>query len=122
LNPTPEAADRKVERRYRTVVGARYELVSNPYTQQVTGWTRTERDTAGRVVEVRTFDGAGLPSPWGTNGNTTGAVTTVYNTNEVMITDQAGKVKKAYSDALGRLTSVVEDPAVLNYTTSYAYL
>jgi len=39
----------------------------------------------------------------------------------VTVTDQAGKARKSCSDGLGRLTSVSEDPAVLNYQTTYAY-
>ncbi len=69
------------------------------------------------MVEVETFDGAGLPAPWGTNSNSTGTVVTAYNANEVTVTDQAGKLKRSYIDALGRVSSVVEDPAALNYTT-----
>ena len=62
---------------------------------------------------METFDGAALPAPWGANSDSTGKVVTAYNANEVTVTDQASKVKKTYTDALGRLTSVVEDPAVL---------
>ena len=37
------------------------------------------------------------------------------------VTDEASKVRKSCSDGLGRLTSVAEDPAVLNYQTTYSY-
>lgn len=85
------------------------------------GWTRATNDTAGRMVEVATFSGAAQPPFSGTNGNWTGSVTTSYSANEVTVTDQAGKKRKSVSNALGQLTSVYEDPAGLNYQTSYDY-
>jgi RHS repeat-associated protein len=48
-------------------------------------------------------------------------VTTSYSSNTVTVTDQAGKTRKSVTDALGRLTAVYEDPAGLNYQTSYSY-
>jgi len=39
----------------------------------------------------------------------------------VTVTDQAGKARKSVTDALGRLIQVYEDPAGLNYQTTYAY-
>lgn len=37
------------------------------------------------------------------------------------VTDQNGKQRQSVTDALGRLTEVYEDPAGLNYLTSYSY-
>jgi RHS repeat-associated protein len=39
----------------------------------------------------------------------------------ITVTDEAGKKRKSCSDGLGRMTSVSEDPNVLNYLTSYSY-
>src|ERR1700691_1641063 len=38
-----------------------------------------------------------------------------------VIRDEAGRQRTFCYDALGRLTSVAEDPAALNYTTTYTY-
>jgi YD repeat-containing protein len=51
----------------------------------------------------------------------TAVVSTSYSGNTVTVTDQAGKARKSVTDALGRLTDVYEDPAGLNYQTSYLY-
>lgn len=88
---------------------------SNPYrsagcTSAVNpagNWTTSVYDALGRVTTVTTPDGA--------------QVTTAYSGNTVTVTDQAGKGRKSVTDALGRLTAVYEDPAGLNYQTSYAY-
>jgi RHS repeat-associated protein len=85
------------------------------------GWTRTKTDRNGRVVEVQRFGGANLPAPWGGNSSSTGTALTAYSANQVTLTDEAGKVRRNRTDGLGRVTEVVEDPAGLNYTTSYAY-
>jgi len=76
----------------------------------------------GRPVKVDHFDGAALPTPWGTASTPASYSAITYNGNETTITDEAGKVRKQTADALGRLTSVVEDPSGLNYSTSYTYV
>lgn len=90
--------------------------VSNPYRVATPGstvpttcaaCTTTNYDAVGRALTVTTPDSA--------------QVVTVYSGNTVMVTDQAGKQRKSVTDALGRLTSVYEDPAGLNYLTSYSY-
>jgi RHS repeat-associated protein len=43
------------------------------------------------------------------------------NTNCVTATDEARKQRKSCSDGLGRVTSLWEDPAGLNYETDYQY-
>jgi RHS repeat-associated protein len=48
-------------------------------------------------------------------------VTTAYSGNTTAVTDQAGKSRKSQTDALGRLTTVFEDPSGLNYETDYQY-
>jgi hypothetical protein len=37
------------------------------------------------------------------------------------VTDQQGKSRKSQTDGLGRLTTVWEDPASLDYETVYTY-
>ncbi|HEY4423151.1 MAG TPA: LamG-like jellyroll fold domain-containing protein, partial [Pyrinomonadaceae bacterium] len=51
----------------------------------------------------------------------TAVVSTTYSGNTVTVTDQAGKSRKSVTDALGRLIEVYEDPAGVNYQTSYLY-
>jgi RHS repeat-associated protein len=81
---------------------------SNPFrTGQTPAWTTTGYDALGRVLTVTTPDGA--------------VVSTSYSGSQVTVTDQAGKQRRSVSDSLGRLTSVVEDPAGLNYQTTYGY-
>ena len=82
---------------------------SNPFRplQETAAWTTQQFDALGRVISVTTPD--------------TAVVSTSYNGNTVTVTDQAGKARKSVTDALGRLTDVYEDPAGLNYQTSYLY-
>ncbi len=71
-------------------------------------WTQTTFDALGRPTQVlTTADNA--------------PVTTSYSGVTVTVTDQAGKVRRSVTDALGRLASVYEDPGGLNYLTSYTY-
>jgi RHS repeat-associated protein len=83
---------------------------SNPYrpTQgESPVWTTTNYDGLGRVISVTTPDNA--------------VSTTAYSGNQTTVTDQALKSRRSVSDALGRLTTVFEDPNSLNYQTSYVY-
>ena len=108
---------------YQTSGGVNYSLVSNPHSASGNpdGWTLTRKDTANRVTSVETFAGSGKPAPFGSNSSSTGAVTTSYAADMTTVTDQAGKARQNRTDALGRLVQVIEDPGVLNYTTTYAY-
>jgi RHS repeat-associated protein len=88
--------------------------VSNPYrtnalgpTPQATQWATTSYDNHGRVIVLQTPDGA--------------QVITVYDGNKTTVTDQTGKDRQSTTDALGRVTGVVEDPGGLNYSTAYTY-
>lgn len=84
--------------------------VSNPYRpwqSETAVWTTTNYDALSRVISVVTPDGA--------------TVSTSYSGDSVTVTDPAGKARKSRSDALGRLIEVYENPASLNYLTSYAY-
>jgi YD repeat-containing protein len=86
----------------------RVKQVSNPYRAGDTVvWTTSNYDALGRVTSVTTPDNA--------------VVSTSYSGNTMTVTDQNGKQRKSVTDALGRLTQVYEDPAGLNYLTSYTY-
>jgi RHS repeat-associated protein len=93
----------------------RVRRVSNPYrssgcTAAVNpsgNWTTTVYDAVGRVGTVTTPDSAQ-------------AITT-YSGNQVTAQDPKGKTRRSVTDALGRLTQVIEDPNGLAYQTSYSY-
>jgi len=74
------------------------------------GWTRVTSDTLGRPTEVATFSGSAQPSasPVAQIPQWTGSVTTSYDANFTTVTDQATKVRRSKTDALGRLTRVDE--------------
>ncbi len=78
-----------------------------PWQSESALWTTQAFDALGRVVSVTTPDNA--------------VVTTSYSGNSVTVTDQIGKARKSVTDALGRLIQVYEDPAGVNYLTSYSY-
>jgi RHS repeat-associated protein len=114
---TDETTGIKVQTRYTFNGSASYVLTSNPYrattstgagSEGTMGWTRTKTDATGRVVEVKTFGGAGLPAPWSTNATTTGTVLTSYDANFTTVLDQAGKLRRSMIDGLGRLARVDE--------------
>src|SRR5882672_1004679 len=72
------------------------------------------------------YDGAGRTTtmipPDGTSS--TDNVTTTYSANTTTVTDQAGNARKNQMDAVGRLTTVLEDTGTsphLNYETDYQY-
>ncbi len=93
----------------------RVKLSYNPYgtTNDPTyGWSDTSYDALSRVVSVTSYNGSGV---------STGTVQTSYSGNQTTVTDQAGKVRRSTTDALGRLVQVVEDPNWLAYLTTYSY-
>ncbi|HNU09585.1 MAG TPA: hypothetical protein PKO33_17585, partial [Pyrinomonadaceae bacterium] len=78
--------------------------VSNPYrTGETKKWTTNVYDEASRVKEVILQDGAKVKTDYGVSVSGVIGVTKT-------ITDQAGKKRMGYSDALGRMVRVVEDP------------
>jgi hypothetical protein len=88
--------------------------VSNPYcqgsnhqTDPTYGLTTTTYDALSRVTQTQKQDGS-LSSA-------------SYNDNCTTATDEAGKQRTVCSDALGRMTTVFEDPTGLNYETDYQY-
>jgi YD repeat-containing protein len=135
LAKTPNATcgQASVEHRYLTPnstdttnYGYSYELVSNPYCTTsdpgTMGWTRTKRDTSGRVIEVASYSGGTAPAPWATSTSLTGATLTDYSLGDrVKVTDPQLKARRTRVDGLGRMVEVVEDPDVLAYSTTYGY-
>jgi YD repeat-containing protein len=86
-----------------------------PYLSETAVWTTKAFDALSRVTSVTTPDSA--------------VVTTSYSGNAVTVTDQAGKLRRSITDALGRLTRVDEPDASNNLgsvgspnqATSYTY-
>jgi RHS repeat-associated protein len=128
----------KVQTRYKTVSGYTYQLASNPYranypaneTDMIMGWTLATGWSSGIRSETQSFGGAGLPTAFGgSNTNSTGIVRTDVDANATTVTDQAGKLRRSITNALGQLTRVDEPNGsnVLgsvtspNQDTSYAY-
>lgn len=104
----------------------RITYVSNPTrnsSESTDGWTRTTRDGIGRQIEAASFSGAAQPPQSGTNANWTGSVFTSYNTEQTTVTDQAGKKRRSFVDALGRLKQVDElfENGSLYASTTYSY-
>ena len=78
-----------------------------PWQSESAVWTTPGFDALGRVISVTTPENA--------------VASTSYSGNIVTVTDQAGKPRKSVTDGLGHLKEVYEDPAGLNYLTSYSY-
>jgi RHS repeat-associated protein len=119
-SPAVETHGIKVQTRYLFGGSNAYVLASNPYRaafssdaggEETMGWTRSMNDMGGRLIEVQTFGGAGLPEPWGTNATSTGKVTTAYDADFTTVTDQAGKVRRSMTNGLGQLARVDEPDA-----------
>ena len=88
----------------------RTKQTSNPYRAgQTVVWTTNTYDGLGRTISVKTPDNAVL--------------STSYSGTTMTVTDQAGKDRQSTTDALGRLTEVIEDPGTggLGYVTTYVY-
>lgn len=89
--------------------------VSNPYrTGETKLWTTNVYDNASRVVEIDLPDSSKIYTDYGVSISGTVGVTKT-------ITDQAGKKRKGYSDVLGNMIRVVEDPAGQNLATDYVF-
>jgi RHS repeat-associated protein len=101
--------------------GGRVSFTSNPMraaAADTDGWTRVTDDTAGRVQEVATFAGAARPTAGAectAAAGCTGKVTTDYYAEFTTATDQAGRVRRSRTDALGRLVRV-DEPSDINNT------
>ncbi len=104
----------KVDQTYGYGSQGRTTQVSTPYCSSPGGnyglMTTTNFDALDRPVSVQQSDGS--------------TTSTTYTGNCQTVTDEAGKIRKSCSDALGRLTQVWEDPGTsphLNYETDYGY-
>jgi RHS repeat-associated protein len=102
------------------VVASRTSNPFRPGEQPV--WTTRFTDTLSRVTKLETPDNA--------------IITSAFNGNRVLVTDQAGNKRISRSDGLGRLTDIWEvteedqwtesisfpnDPATKGYRTTYTY-
>lgn len=101
-----------------------YQLASNPFcsgADSTMGWTVTESDSMGRVVNVSHSPGSTIPSPgspsscssntcYSYGANSTGSTTAV--------TDEAGVSRATSADSLGRMTQVLDGSGL---TTYYGY-
>jgi RHS repeat-associated protein len=82
--------------------------VSNPYRPgDSIALTTYLYDTLGRMKSVTTPDGA--------------VTSTSYSGQYQVVNDAAGKSKRYWYDAAGRLYNVLEDPNGVQYTTDYRY-
>jgi len=113
----------KTDHRYSFTTAGNFDLVSNPYrdtAEGTMGWTLISRDTMGRVNEVRSYAGAGVPTgfPGGSNSLTSGKVTNTYAAEVTTVTDQNSVTRQLTSDRLGRLKQVQEAGSA---TTLYEY-
>ena len=124
---TDETTGIKVQTRYLFSGSFSHAFTSNPYRaatssagsgEETMGWTRTQKDNGGRVVEVQTFSGASLPSPWGTNSTSTGSVVSSFDANFTTVTDQAGKLRRSMINGLGQLVRVDEPDGSGNLGTT----
>ncbi|MCO6511643.1 MAG: DUF922 domain-containing protein [Aridibacter famidurans] len=94
-----------------------YTLSSNPYRASTSalatgeptmGWSVSHATKTSTTSTAKTYSGASLPFPWGSNANLTGTVTTDRDANRTLVTDQAGKQRISKTNALGHLTDVWE--------------
>ncbi len=116
-DPTNERHGIKVQTRYKYYEDHHsYQLSSHPYREEYSwqaaaasmDWSRAKSDKGGRLLEVRKFSGTDLPAPWGNNSGSAGRVMTTYDAEFTTVTDQADKVRRSKTDALGRLVRVDE--------------
>ena len=89
----------------------RVETASSPFRSAAPGtlkWTTTVYDALGRTRFVTTPDGARVES--------------AYTGNQTTVTDQAGKSRRSFTNVLGHLVQVVEDPfGTTPLATDYKY-
>ena len=95
----------------------RVSQVTNPQrsgSDETSGYTKSTYDAISRVTKVETF---------GSDNVSTGAITSLYSGSTVTVTDQAGKQRKSFTDALGRLKVVTEpdENGILSLNTNYTY-
>ncbi|MGC1657881.1 MAG: RHS repeat-associated core domain-containing protein, partial [Candidatus Acidiferrales bacterium] len=84
--------------------------VSNPYrstSDPTYGLTKYAYDPLNRITQVTDADGSSASAS--------------YSANCVTAADEQSKNRESCSDGLGRMTSVIENPGGLGYTTLYGY-
>ena len=84
--------------------------ISNPYrstSDPTYGVTKYTYDALSRPMQITDADGSSASAS--------------YSANCVTETDEASKNRESCTDGLGRMTSVIENPGGLGYTTSYGY-
>lgn len=86
-----------------------------PISGETVYWTTTEYDTLSRVIKVTTPDTAETVTAYSGNAVT---VTEPYDSGQV---GSLIRKRSSYTDALGRLVKVIEDPGGNNYVTDYLY-
>jgi RHS repeat-associated protein len=108
------------------------ELTSDP---QGTDFTVTSYDGLGRIYTVTnpyrstsdptygvtTYAYDALDRTTSVTKPDSSVVSTTYSGNCTTVTDEAGKNRESCTDGLGRMTSVIENPGGLGYTTNYTY-
>ena len=81
------------------------------------GQTTNYYDALGRTTIVVPPDGT-IPTGSSCPSND---VCTSYSGNTTTVTDEAGHSRESFTDGLGRLSQVIENPGGLGYVTSYTY-
>jgi RHS repeat-associated protein len=102
----------------------RVHSVSNPHrtvSASTDGITTYVYDALGRKCVVVPPDGTAVPNGICPGTQPSNDIFTTFAGNTITVTDQAGKKRQSTTDALGRLTQVVEDPGGLGYVTAYSY-
>ena len=88
----------------------------NPYrttSDPTYGWTEMDYDALGRVTALKKTESL--------TPVTYSQIVSLYDNNKVTVTDQKPRSRQTVTNALGRLTQVIEDPGGLDYQTSYTY-
>ncbi len=88
----------------------RVSTISNPYrstSDPTYGITTIAYDALNRPTSITNPDGS--------------VATASYSNNITTVTDEAGKKRQFQTDALGRITQVIEDPSGLGFVTTYGF-
>jgi RHS repeat-associated protein len=84
--------------------------ISNSYcatSDPTYGVTLSQYDPLGRTIQTTDQDGS--------------KITTSYSGNSTTVTDEAGAKRETFTDGVGRLIEVIEDPSGFGYVTTYNY-
>lgn len=128
-DPTNEQHGVKVQARYKAAgtctfdntKTCSFQITSNPYraatsaaatNEPTMGWTMAQSRADGRYSETETFSGADVPATFGgSNMSSTGIVKSSVDANATTVEDQAGKLRRSITNALGQLVRVDEPNA-----------